>query len=61
MKRPNILPLYTDQQRWDALGASNPDIRTSCLGRPAAEGVKSHHRLVQSPARMPSRASFPTG
>jgi len=28
MQRPNILLLYTDQQRWDALGANNnPEIK----------------------------------
>jgi hypothetical protein len=32
MRRPNILLIHTDQQRWDALGANgNPDIKTPHL------------------------------
>lgn len=62
MRRPNILILYTDQQRWDALGVNgNADIRTPHLDRLAAEGVNFDHHFVQNPVCMPSRASFLTG
>lgn len=62
MRRPNILILYTDQQRWDALGANgNPDIQTPHLDRLAAEGINFNHHFVQNPVCMPSRASFLTG
>ena len=62
MNRPNILVLYTDQQRWDALGASgNPDIQTPHLDRLAAEGVNCDHFFVQNPVCMPSRASMLSG
>lgn len=62
MKRPNVLILYTDQQRWDALGANgNPDIKTPNFDRLAAEGVNFDHHFVQNPVCMPSRASFLTG
>ncbi len=62
MRRPNILILYTDQQRWDALGANgNPDVRTPHLDRLAAEGVNFDHCFVQNPVCMPSRVSFLTG
>ncbi len=62
MQRPNILILYTDQQRWDALGANgNPDLRTPRLDQLAAEGLNLDHCFVQSPVCMPSRASFLTG
>lgn len=62
MKRPNILILYTDQQRWDALGANgNPDIKTPSLDRLVAQGVNFDHHFVQNPVCMPSRASFLTG
>ena len=38
MKRPNILILYTDQQRWDALGANgNKEIITPNIDKLAAE------------------------
>jgi len=62
MKRPNILILYTDQQRWDALGAAgNPHIRTPNLDRLAANGLLFDRFYVQNPVCMPSRYSFLTG
>lgn len=62
MRRPNVLILYTDQQRWDALGAAgNPEIQTPNLDRLAAGGTRFSHHVVQSPVCMPSRASFLTG
>jgi arylsulfatase A-like enzyme len=62
MRRPNILVITTDQQRWDALGANgNPDIRTPNLDRLAREGANFTHCFVQNQLCMPSRASFWTG
>jgi len=62
LKRPNILILHTDQQRWDTLGVNgNPDIKTPHLDRMAAEGVNFDHHFVQNPVCMPSRVSFLTG
>lgn len=62
MRRPNFLIIYTDQQRWDALGASgNPHIRTPNLDRLADTSVSFDHCFVQSPVCMPSRLSFLTG
>ncbi len=62
MRRPNILILHTDQQRWDALGvAGNPDIRTPNLDRLASQGTCFDHHFVQNPVCMPSRVSFLTG
>ncbi len=62
MKRPNILILYTDQQRWDALGANgNKEIITPNLDRLAAEGVSFTRHFVQSPVCMPSRISMLSG
>jgi len=62
MKRPNILILYTDQQRWDALGAAgNPHIRTPNLDRLAEDGLRFDRFYVQNPVCMPSRYSFLTG
>ena len=59
MKRPNILILYTDQQRWDALGANgNPHIHTPNLDRLARQGVNFNHYFVQNPVCMPSRVQF---
>jgi arylsulfatase A-like enzyme len=62
MRRPNILIITTDQQRWDALGANgNRDIQTPNLDWLAAEGINFDHCFVQHPLCMPSRASFMTG
>lgn len=62
MQRPNILILYTDQQRWDAIGAAgNPEIQTPNLDRLAGSGTRFSHHFVQNPVCMPSRASFLSG
>jgi arylsulfatase A-like enzyme len=62
MERPNILVLYTDQQRWDAVGVNgNPDIHTPNLDDLVATGVSFDHHFVQNPVCMPSRVSFLTG
>ncbi len=62
MKRPNILILHTDQQRWDALGANgNSHIRTPRLDRLAAAGANYQAHFVQNPVCMPSRISMMTG
>ena len=54
--------LYTDHQRWYALGANgNPHIKTPNLDRLAADGVSFDHHFVQSPVCMPSRVSMLTG
>lgn len=61
-RRPNILILITDQQRWDAVGVNgNPDIKTPHLDGMAAQGVNFDRFFVQNPVCMPSRVSFLTG
>ena len=62
MRRPNILLLIGDQQRWDTLRANgNSDIQTPHLDRLAAEGGNFAHCFVQNPVCTPSRASLLTG
>ncbi|MHA6620659.1 sulfatase-like hydrolase/transferase [Pseudonocardia sp. DLS-67] len=62
MSGPNVLLICTDQQRFDALGASgNPHIATPNLDRLAAEGVLFENCYVQNPVCAPSRASLMTG
>lgn len=59
MKRPNILILYTDQQRWDALGVNgNDEILTPNLDALAGRGTNFSHPFVQNPVCMPSRVSM---
>ena len=62
MRRPNILILYTDQQRWDTLGANgNREILTPNLDALAKSGVNFSHHFVQNPVCMPSRISMLSG
>jgi arylsulfatase A-like enzyme len=68
--RPNFLLLYTDDQRWDALGvvqremgdhARFPWFRTPNLDRMAAEGIRFRNAFVTTSLCAPSRAVFLTG
>jgi arylsulfatase A-like enzyme len=62
MNRPNILLLYTDQQRWDALAAAgNEQIHTPNLDALAAGGFFTDHAFVNHPVCMPSRQSMLSG
>jgi len=62
LTRPNILFISTDQQRWDALGASgNPRIKTPNLDALAAGGVYFDCCIAQNPVCMPSRISTLSG
>jgi len=60
--RPNLLFLYTDQQRWDALAcAGNPDIHTPNLDKLAASGIRFSHCFANHPVCQPSRQSLLSG
>jgi len=62
MKRPNVLLLQTDQQRWDGLGASgNEHIITPNLDALAASGALFENVFCNSPVCMPSRHSMLSG
>ena len=61
-RRPNILWLCTDQQRYDTLGAQgNRYVRTPRLDELWRSGTAFTHAYCQSPICTPSRASFLTG
>ena len=61
-RRPNILFLMTDQQRWDCVAANgNKFIKTPNMDRIAARGANFTHAFVASPVCVPSRISFFTG
>lgn len=61
-KRPNIIMIITDQQRYDTIGALGyPYMETPNLDRLVAEGVTFTNCHVASPACTPSRASLFTG
>lgn len=60
--RPNLLVILTDDQRFDALGASgNPRIHTPNLDRLAARSVRFKQAHVVMSLCSPSRAAILTG
>ena len=61
-KRPNIVLIITDQQRFDTIAAAGFDhMITPNLDRLVREGVCFSHMYVTSPSCAPSRASLFTG
>jgi len=69
-RRPNFLFIYTDDQRWDAMGVAQreegerarfPWFKTPNMDRLAAEGVRFRNAFVVSSLCSPSRAAFLTG
>src|SRR5215213_4307499 len=69
-RRPNVLFVYTDDQRWDAMGvvqreqgehARFPWFRTPHMDRLAAEGVRFRNAFVVNSLCAPSRACYLTG
>ncbi|MGN6552482.1 MAG: sulfatase family protein [Verrucomicrobiota bacterium] len=69
-RRPNFLFVYTDDQRWDAMGvvqreqgehARFPWFTTPNMDRLAAEGIRFRNAFVPLSLCSPSRAAFLTG
>jgi arylsulfatase len=61
-KRPNVLLIMTDQQRWDTLGCyGNKVIETPNLDWLAAEGTVFTSAYTSTPSCIPARASLMTG
>ncbi len=61
-RRPNILFICTDQQRYDSLGCNgNTTARTPNLDALAASGARFENHIVANPVCMPSRSSMLTG
>ena len=61
-RRPNIIVLLTDDQRWDTLGCmGNGIIRTPNIDAMAAEGVVFTNQFVTTSICMTSRASIFSG
>ncbi len=62
MPSPNILVIFSDQQRWDTLGCyGQPLPVTPTLDRIAAEGVRFEHAFTCQPVCGPARACIQTG
>ncbi len=61
-KRPNVLFLLTDDQRWDALScAGHPFLRTPHIDRLAQEGARFANAFCTTSLCSPSRASYLSG
>ncbi|SEE85512.1 sulfatase family protein [Ruania alba] len=61
-RRPNIVFIITDQQRWDTIAAlGHAHAHTPHLDRLVREGTAFSHMYVTSPSCAPSRASLFTG
>ena len=69
-RKPNFLFVYTDDQRWDAMGvvqreqgerARFPWFKSPNMDRLAAEGVRFRNAFVTLSLCAPSRAAFLTG
>jgi arylsulfatase len=60
--RPNILLLFVDQMRFDAMGcAGNAVVRTPALDRLAREGMHFTHAVTPTPVCVAARQSLITG
>jgi arylsulfatase A-like enzyme len=64
-KRPNILVLIADDQRWDQLSCADkpiiPELKTPNMDRLAKEGVYFRNAFITTPICAVSRASIMTG
>lgn len=62
MPQPNILVLFVDQMRYDAMGcAGNTVVRTPALDRIAREGMNFTHGVTPVPVCVAARHSMLTG
>ena len=62
MNSPNILFVFSDQQRWDTVGCyGQPLDLTPNLDRMATQGVRFEHAFTCQPVCGPARACLQTG
>ncbi len=60
--RPDVVVIFTDDQRWDAMsGAGHPFLKTPHLDRLAREGVRFANAFCTTSLCSPSRASMLSG
>ena len=60
--RPNVLVFYTDQQRWDSVGAyGGPMDLTPNLDRMTKSAVRFEHAFTSQPVCAPARSTIQTG
>ncbi len=61
MKRPNILFLMTDEQKFDTFSCINPTIQTPHLDALVGDSVFFENAYCANPSCVPSRAAIMTG
>jgi len=62
IKKPNIIFILSDDQRWDAMScAGHPVLKTPNIDRIAAHGTRFRNAFVTSPICCVSRGSVLTG
>ncbi len=60
--KPNILIIYSDQHRYDCIGANgHPQVQTPNMDRLAREGANFSHAFTPIPMCVPARCSMLTG
>ena len=60
-KRPNIIFIMTDQQRYDTMGCVNPKVITPNLDKLIENSVFFENGRCSNPSCVPSRAGIMTG
>jgi arylsulfatase A-like enzyme len=61
-RRPNVIVFFTDQQRWDSVGAyGSPMDLTPNLNRMCRGGVRFDRAFTSQPVCAPARSSIQTG
>ncbi|WP_298916387.1 sulfatase-like hydrolase/transferase [uncultured Algimonas sp.] len=58
---PNFILIFTDDQRWDAIGYKNPMVVTPNMNELAASGIRFDQAIVTTAVCSPSRATLLTG
>ena len=61
MSKLNILLITSDQQHWNTLGRSNPEIQTPALDKLASQGTTFTRAYCPNPTCTPTRSSMITG
>lgn len=60
-KRPNILFIMTDEQRFDAVGYRNPEVVTPNLDALKEDSIDFCQAYTSNPSCIPARAAIFTG
>ncbi len=60
-KKPNLLFVFTDQQSFDMIGATNPQVRTPVLDDLVKSGLRFEHAVSNQPICTPYRGMLFSG